>query len=71
MDSIIVDITKVDANIFDEVVLIGKSEDKQIFVCDMAGWCDTIEYEIMTRISKRVKRDYIGGTSHANHNRKV
>lgn len=71
MDSVIVDVSDASVCYQDDVVLIGKSKDKQIFVCDMARWCDTIEYEIMTRISKRVKRDYVGGTSHANHNRKV
>ena len=71
MDSIIVDITDVSAKLCDDVTLIGKNKDKQIFVCDIALWCDTIEYEILTRISKRVKRVFVGGTSHANHNRKV
>lgn len=71
MDSMIVDISFVKTKIFDDVVIVGKSEDKQIFVCDIAKWCDTIEYEIMTRISKRVKRIYSGGLKGANHNRKV
>lgn len=71
MDSIIVDVTNVSVKLCDDVTLIGKSEDKQIFVCDIANWCDTIEYEILTRISKRVKRVFVGGTAYANHNRKI
>lgn len=71
MDSIIIDITDVKTKLFDDVIVIGKSGDKQIFVCDIARWCDTIEYEILTRISKRVKRVFVGGTIHANYNRKV
>lgn len=61
MDTILVDITNSDAKIGDKVVLIGKSEKKQIFVCDVAKVCDTISYEIMVRISDRVKRRYIKG----------
>ncbi len=59
MDSILVNITDVDAKIFDDAVLIGKSENSQIFICDIASWCDTISYEILTSISSRVKRKYI------------
>ena len=70
MDSIIVDVSEVKVVLNDKVTLIGKNGTAEIFVCDFALWCDTIEYEIMTRISKRVKRVYIGGRD-ANHNRKV
>lgn len=71
MDSIIVDVSAVEVNVLDEVVLIGKSGDKQIFVCDIASWCDTIDYEIMTRLSWRIKRVYIGGNINANHHGKI
>lgn len=71
MDSIIVDVSEIEVNLCDEVVVIGKSGDKQIFVCDIASWCDTIEYEIMTRFSRRIKRIYIGGNTSANHHRKI
>ncbi len=59
MDSILVDVTGLDIKICDIAVLIGKSKDSQIFVCDIAKWCGTISYEILTRISARVKRKYI------------
>ena len=71
MDSIIVDVTSIEMGLYDDVVLIGKSGNNQIFICDIASWCDTIEYEIMTRISKRVKRVFIGGNLDANHNGKI
>lgn len=58
MDSILIDVTKIKCKICDEVVLFGKSKNKQIFVCDVASWCDTIDYEIISRISSRVKRVY-------------
>ncbi len=70
MDCILVDVTNIDCKICDEVVLLGSTKNCQIFICDMAAWCDTIEYEILTHISKRVKRKYIGET-YANHNRKI
>ena len=70
MDSIIIDVTGINVSLEDKVTLIGKNGCKEIFICDFARWCDTIEYEIMTRISRRVKRVYLGGKN-ANHNRKV
>lgn len=60
MDSILVDVTNLQVKIMDEVVLIGKSKNEQIFICDVAKVCDTIDYEILVRISERVKRKYIG-----------
>lgn len=60
MDCLIVDITEIDAKIYDDVVLIGCDGDKQIFICDIATWCDTIEYEIILRLTSRVERKYIG-----------
>ena len=71
MDSIIIDISKANAKLGDKVTLIGENMGSKIFVCDFASWCDTIDYEIMTRISNRVKRVYIGGRVHADHNRKI
>ena len=71
MDSIIIDVSHVRVYLNDDVVLIGRSDDKQIFCCDFAEWCGTISYEIMTRISSRVKRIYLGGKANANYNWKV
>ena len=34
---------------------------KQITVSQVAKWCDTIPWEILTRISTRVPRVYLGG----------
>ena len=71
MDSIIVDVSGVKVRLGDDVTLIGDNGGKQIFVCDFAKFCDTINYEVMTRISRRVKRVYIGGKFYANHNGQV
>lgn len=61
MDSIIVDVTNVECKLYDDVILIGKDNQNQIFICDVATWCDTIPYEIITRIGARVKRRYVAG----------
>jgi len=71
MDSLMVDITNVSCKIYDDVTIIGRNGDKQIFCCDLASWCDTIEYEILTHISRRVKRKYIKDKGYADNNRKV
>ena len=61
MDCLIVDVTNISAKVGDTVTLIGRNGDKQIFVCDVASWCDTISYEIMVSLSGRIKRKYIRG----------
>lgn len=61
MDSIIVDITDNNVSLYDDVVLIGKDKQNQIFICDVATWCDTIGYEIISRLSQRIKRRYKSG----------
>jgi alanine racemase len=49
----------------DEVVLIGADGDQTITATDLADWMGTIPYEVLTNISARVPRVYIGdgGTS--------
>ena len=59
MDSMMVDVTGIKCKIGDQAVLIGKSKTKQIFICDVAGWCDTIGYEIIAKLSSRIKRKYL------------
>ena len=43
----------------DEVVLLGMQGDRAITAQDMADWLDTIHYEIVTCVGKRVPRVYI------------
>ena len=71
MDSIIIDVTGMDVKLCDTVTIFGTNGTNQIFVCDIASWCDTIEYEIIARLSKRIKRVYIGGNINANNNREI
>ena len=58
MNSLLVDVTEIECKICDEVVLIGKDKTNQIFICDIASWCDTIGYEIIAKLSPRIKRIY-------------
>jgi alanine racemase len=57
MDLIMVDVTDVPgASVGDEVVLFG---DGLVSVGDVAGWADTISYEILSITGKRVPRRYV------------
>jgi len=60
MDMTMVDLTDVAATPVpgDEVVLVGSQGGESITFHDLAGWADTICYEVMCGISKRVPRTY-------------
>ena len=60
MDQIVVDITDLDGvNIGEEVVLIGKSGNETITADEIALLGNTINYEIVCGISRRVPRYYL------------
>ena len=55
MDMTMIDITGIpDVREGDEVVVFGK----ELSVSELAGWAQTIPYEILTSVSQRVKRVY-------------
>ena len=57
MNMIMIDTTHIpDARAGDEVVLLGRQGDEQVTAEQMAGWADTINYEITTRINERIPR---------------
>lgn len=59
MDLIVVKLEQSDRySVGDEVVLLGRQENEEISVNEIAEKADTIPYEILTRIGKRVKRLY-------------
>ena len=61
MDWIMVDVSEVPGvRIGDEVVLIGKQGREEISVEEVACWADTIPYEILCGVGKRVPRVYKG-----------
>ncbi len=59
MDQTVVDVTGVPgAACGDEAVLIGRQQDAEITVTEFSGWADTIPWETLCSITKRVPRIY-------------
>jgi alanine racemase len=59
MDMVMVEVTDIpDAQVGDEAVLIGKSGTEEIRTEDIAEWAQTISYEILTGIGRRIPRLY-------------
>jgi len=60
MDLTMIDITEVpDACVGDEVVLFGHQAGGSILLEEVAAWSETLPYEIMCTIGKRVARIYV------------
>lgn len=60
MDQCMVDVTDIaDIKIFDQVILMGSQGDKVILADEIAEKTGTINYEIVSRIGKRLPRIYI------------
>ncbi len=55
MDMTILDVTNVDVNVGDEIIIFDSYED----IKRMSDTCGTIPYEILTSISERVRRVYV------------
>jgi alanine racemase len=61
MDQMLVDVTKVpNTPVGDEVVLIGNQGGETIQTAEVARWCQTIPWEVLTNITYRVPRIYTG-----------
>jgi alanine racemase len=61
MDQMLVDVTRAGgADVSDEVVLIGTQGRDAITANELAQWCGTVPWEILTNISYRVPRIYVG-----------
>ena len=60
MDMFMCDLTGIQANVSDDVIILGKSENNSITAYELAEQANTIPYEILTNIGKsiRVKRVY-------------
>ncbi|MBM3887676.1 MAG: alanine racemase, partial [Verrucomicrobia bacterium] len=66
MDQTIVDVSDPgfrDLCVGEEVVLMGRQGRDEISAVELAGWEETIPWEVLTSITKRVPRVYIGATS--------
>ena len=61
MDQMMVDVTRVKGvKAGDEAVLIGRQGRHTITASDLAGWCGTVPWDVLTAISNRVPRLYRG-----------
>jgi alanine racemase len=62
MDLTMIDLTDVpDAGVGDEVVLFGDQGDAALTLEEVARWSETLPYEVMCTIGKRVTRIYVRG----------
>jgi len=62
MDQMMVDVSRVrNVRAGDEAVLIGRQNQDEITAGEVAVWCGTVPWEILTAISYRVPRIYQGG----------
>lgn len=57
-----IDLTEIrEAEVDDEVIILGSSKDASITVDDLAQWAGTISYEVLTSLGNRAKKKYIKG----------
>jgi alanine racemase len=57
MDHVMIDVTDVpDAQAGDRVVLVGGAGGAAVFADELARWCETIPYEMLTAVARRVPR---------------
>ena len=64
MDQMLADVTAAPAVApGDEVVLIGQQGPARITAGDLARWWGTIPWEVLTNITYRVPRVYLGGNA--------
>lgn len=59
MDQLMIDLGKSKAQVGDEVVLFGYNEKEELSVDEVADWLNTINYEVLCMVSRRVPRLYI------------
>lgn len=58
MDQCMVDLTGLEVQRGDEITLFGPADEKFISIDEVASWINTINYEVVCMISKRVPRVY-------------
>jgi len=59
MDQFMVNVGDDEAQVGDEVVLLGQVDNERITAEDLAAWTGTNEYEVLTNLSPRLPRVYI------------
>jgi len=61
MDMVLIDVTDIDlAAVGDEVTLLGRDGDDRITAVELGRWADTIAYDVLCGIGRRVPRFYKG-----------
>ncbi|HAV62590.1 MAG TPA: alanine racemase [Verrucomicrobiales bacterium] len=61
MDQMLVDVTKLESvSHGDEVVLIGRQGSQELTATEVAQWAETVPWEVLTAITYRVPRVYLG-----------
>ena len=58
MDFLCIELGDTEASVGEEITLIGEDGNEAILVEDVAGWANTIPYEIVTRLASRLPRFY-------------
>ena len=59
MDQTVVDVTEVPGVVAgDDVVLVGRQLNEEVTLSEFSRWADTIPWETLTSITKRVPRVY-------------
>jgi alanine racemase len=62
MDQFVVDVNHIpDVHLHDEVVLVGQQKEERISAEEVAGWAETINYEVTTGLLPRATRVYLRG----------
>ena len=61
MDQFVIDGGDLELAAGDDVCLIGRQGDAEVTADDWARWLDTINYEVVCGVGKRVPRVYVGG----------
>jgi alanine racemase len=62
MDQMLADVSAIpQVRAGDAAVLIGKQGREEISVTELAGWCGSVPWEVLTNITYRVPRVYRGG----------
>lgn len=61
MDQLMVDCGEERVEVGDPVALIGSQGEERISAEEVAGWLNTIPYEVTTQINTRVPRVFVGG----------
>lgn len=69
MDQVVVDLGDNPVRVGEEAIVFGPGDRGEPTLAEWAQWCDTIQHEIVTRISARVSRVHVAGIHTAGANR--